>query len=108
MSSVNCLIQAEGRAVAARDELERGLVAVHDAHAPEPGIEVSWQVVPEGYMFTEGRPSTTSVVAFSLDHPTTLPEREVFLRDVCDLFAGVTGCTVNEVLAAITPPAEES
>ncbi|MEM8902619.1 MAG: hypothetical protein AAGF02_02860 [Actinomycetota bacterium] len=108
MSSVNCLIQAAGPAVAVRDDLERGLVEIHDVHSPSPGLDVSWQLVPEGFLFTEGRPSTTSIVSFTLDHPTTLPEREAFLGSVCELFADLTGCTVNEVLAAITPPTEES
>ena len=108
MSSVNCVIQAEGPAVAVQQRLEQGLVEIHDVHSPNPGLDVAWRLVPEGYMFTEGRPSTTSIVSFTLDHTTTLPEREAFLGSVCELFADLTGCTVNEVLAAITPPAEEA
>ncbi|MEM9034570.1 MAG: hypothetical protein AAGA99_27180 [Actinomycetota bacterium] len=108
MSSANCLIHAGGSAVGLRDDLEQGLVEIHDVHSPNAALDVSWQVIPEGYMFTEGRPSTTSIVSFTLDHTTTLPEREAFLGSVCELFSDLTGCTVNEVLAAITPPTEES
>ena len=107
MSSVDCLIQAGGPAASMTADLEQGLIEAHDAHSPGDELSVSWQEVPRGFMFTEGQPSTTSVVAFRLDRPTTLAEREVLLRATCDLFVDVTGCTVGEVLAAVTPNPED-
>ena len=110
MIRVNCVIQADSSADAARAELERGLVDIHRARYPDAEIEVTFQAVAEGYMFTEGQQSTSSIVAIPLGRATTLPEREEFLRAVCDLWVDVTGCTDHEVVVAITSgaPAAES
>ena len=102
MSGFNCVIQADGPADASRAQLERRLVAAHAAHYPNDEVRVSWRLVPEGYMFTEGRQSTSSIIACSLDHDTSRAEREAYMRNVCDIWTDVTGCTDHEVVVAIT------
>lgn len=86
----------------AAPELERRLAAHHAAHYPGESTTASWRAVPDGYMFTEGRPSTSSVVACVLQHDTTRDDRERYLRGVCDIWTDVTGCTDHEIVAVIT------
>ncbi len=103
--SFSCLIQAEGNAASSRDELASRLQTLHAAHYPGEPADVSWRLVPEGYMFTEGRQSTSSVIACALDHSPTLSEREAYMRGVCDVWTEVTGCTDHEIVVAVTPAA---
>lgn len=102
MGHFNCLIQAHSAAEARRDELERRLSEHHADHDPDDTTEVEWRVVPSGYMFTEGRPSTSSIIACLLPGETTLDQRESYMRGVCDLWTDVTGCTDHEIVVAIT------
>ncbi|MEM8621212.1 MAG: hypothetical protein AAGF73_15945 [Actinomycetota bacterium] len=103
MSTFSCLIQADGIAAASRSELEGRLQTLHATHYPSEQIDVSWRLVPDGYMFTEGRQSTSSVISCRLQYSPTLAERERYMRGVCDLWTDVTGCTDHEIVVAITP-----
>ncbi|MEM9513386.1 MAG: hypothetical protein AAGA42_00905 [Actinomycetota bacterium] len=103
IGSFSCLIQAEGNAATSRDELASRLQQLHATHYPGESAEVSWRLVPTGYMFTEGRQSTSSVIACALQHSPTLGEREAYMRGVCDVWTDVTGCTDHEIVVAVTP-----
>ncbi|MEO1059652.1 MAG: hypothetical protein AAFY28_22345 [Actinomycetota bacterium] len=103
--SFHCVIQAEGNAASSRDELASRLQALHAQHYPGEPAAVSWRLIPEGYMFTEGRQSTSSVIACALQHSPTLSEREAYMRGVCDVWTDVTGCTDHEIVVAVTPAA---
>lgn len=102
MGHFSCVIQDGGAAHVATGELERRLEELHGSHYPGESVSVSWRAVPEGYMFTEGRPSTSSIVACVVGHPTQLAEREAYMRGVCDIWTDVTGCTDHEVVVAVT------
>lgn len=102
MSHFSCLIQQDSRADAARAELESRLAAHHDAHFPGEQTTVSWRAAEAGYMFTEGRQSTSSVIQCQLNHPTDLALREQYMRGVCDLWTDITGCTDHEIVVSIT------
>ena len=102
MGRFGCLVQEGSRAVECTEELEAGLAELHARHYPDDAASVSWRTVPPGYMFTEGRQSTSSIIACVITWPTELAEREAYMRDVCDLWTGVTGCTDHEVVVAVT------
>ena len=102
MGHFSCVIQEGGSADAATDELERRLEQLHTSRYGDEQVSVSWRRVPEGHMFTEGRQSTSSIIACVLQRDTTLGEREGFMRSVCDIWNEVTGCTDHEVVVAIT------
>ncbi|MEM7338465.1 MAG: hypothetical protein AAF467_07460 [Actinomycetota bacterium] len=101
MSRYRCVIQAGSAAAERSNELERRLGEHHAGHYPGEAVSVDWATVPAGYMFTEGRQSTSSIVSCTLDHPTTFASREVYMRGVCDLWTEVTGCTDHEVVVAV-------
>ncbi len=107
MSQFSCVVQAGSAAHRQTAELERRL-AEHDARCfPGEQSVVRWVPVEAGYMFTEGRQSTSSVIACDLAHVTTLAEREAFMRGVCDLWSDVTGCTDHEIVVSITETAAQ-
>ena len=102
MSQFSCVIQEGGPAHRQTDELASALRELHARHYPGEDASVGWMPVPPGHMFTEGKQSTSSVIACRIDHVTTLDQRERYMRDVCDLWTGTTGCTDHEVVVSIT------
>ncbi len=66
--------------------------------------DIDWILVPEGYGWTAGAPSTTSVVSLSTP-AMTQAQREGFLEAVCALWVSRTGCDVSEILATAIPAA---
>lgn len=102
VSHFSCVIQEGSAAESAAEALERQLDDLHRAHFPDESTSVSWRSVPPGYMFTEGRQSTSSIIACVISHDTTLAQREQYMRGVCDLWSETTGCTDHEIVVAIT------
>ena len=66
MSRFSCFIQAESNAAASTDVLEQRLQAHHAEHFDSEASSVAFMAVPTGYMFTEGRQSTSSVIACAI------------------------------------------
>ena len=100
MADYACILQEGQAPERKRAELAEGLKRLGrellgDAPA---GAEISWISVPQGFGFTAGSPSTTSIVVRSV--PEGFPEdrREAFMTEVCELFTQVTGCTKNEIV----------
>ncbi len=60
--------------------------------------EISWVVMKKGFAWTAGEPSTSSIVVRSVPVGLPLDQREAFMRKVCDLWEGVTGCSINEII----------
>lgn len=102
MGHFSCVVQEDSAASATTHELEERLNELHRSHYPEDAVTVAWRSVPAGYMFTEGRQSTSSIIACVLNCETSLAEREQYMRGVCDVWTEVTGCTDHEVVVAIT------
>lgn len=96
-----CMIQKGQPPHEKRVELESGLrrIAKHAFGDDPDAISFRWTVFDEGFAFTAGEPSTSSIVIRSV--PVGFPddERESFLRSVCDLWQEVAGCTKDEIVA---------
>ncbi len=102
MSQFRCVIQADSSADHQRDRLEALLATHHTRHYPGEETAVSWLAIPQGYMFTEGRPSTSSIVSCFVDHRTTPASRTTYMRELCDLRTETTDCTDHEVVVTVT------
>ncbi len=102
MPHFTCIVHEGQPAHSQAESLEAALQALHDDHFPPEKASMTWRVVPPGQMFTEAKPSTTSIVAPSVDHPTPAEQRERFMRAICDLWTTSTGCTDHEVLVALS------
>lgn len=100
MPDYACIIQEGQAPERKKPELEQGLRRIGrellgDA---ESGVEIRWDSVPEGFGFTAGVPSTSSLVIRSVPVGYPAAEREAFLTRVGDLWAEVVGCTKDEIV----------
>ena len=103
MISCTCIVQ-EGQTP---DQNKGGLQAVlngfTDAAFGE-NAQIAWIPVGQGNGFTEGKPSTSSVVSMTANKPLEADQRETLLRELVGLWTQETGCTVDEVVAVIADP----
>ena len=101
MGRFSCVIQEGSTAAASTDVLEQRLQAHHADHFDGEASTVAFMAVPTGDMFTEGNQSSSSVIACAIA-PTTRPEREAYMRGLCDLWSEATGCTDHESVVAVS------
>ena len=105
MSHFSCLVQQGGAADLQRAELEKRLHTLHESHHPGETTTFAWRTAAIGFMYTEGRQSTSSVIQCQLQHPTTRDGREAYMRGVCDIWTDVTGCTDHEIVVSLSDTA---
>ena len=100
MADYICIIQEGQTADRERAALGEGLIRIgRECFGDDPkGVEIAWRPVQQGYGFTAGEPSRSSIVIRSVPVGLPLAEREAFMRRVCDLWERVTGCSVDEVV----------
>lgn len=102
MNTISCLVQAEGAVAQHQSELEQALRNNHAAQLDGAEVDFSWRLVEAGLMFTAGAPSSSSVVACTINGPTTLMQRETYMRSICDFWTDITGCTDHEIVVSIS------
>jgi len=95
-----CIVQEGQSPHRERESLEEGLRRIgRESFGDDPStIEIAWTVMKNGYAWTAGEPSTSSIVVRSVPAGLSLDEREAFMRRVCDLWANETGCSINEII----------
>jgi hypothetical protein len=95
-----CMIQQGQTADRKRSELAEGLRRIgQESFGDDPSeTEISWNVVKKGFAWTAGEPSTSSIVVRSVPVGLPLERREAFMREVCDLWQNVTGCSIQEIV----------
>jgi hypothetical protein len=100
VSDYACIVQQGQAPDGKRGALEEGLRRLgQEFFGEDPAsIEIAWTVLKDGFAWTAGEPSTSSVVIRSV--PAGLPsdEREAFMREVCDLWVRETGCSIHEIV----------
>ena len=101
MVMFRCLIQAGQIDDAQREKLNGHLTeAARElcAQANEP-VPITWVEVAEGFGFTAGKPSRSSVVVSAIPDETPQEDRVVFMKRICDAWSQETGCSINDVVA---------
>ena len=100
MARYACIVQAGQTAEREQARLSEGLRQLaREAFGDAPeNLEIQWISVPEGFGFTAGEPSTSSLVVRSVPVGFADPLRESFMSKVCDLWQDVTGCTADEIV----------
>jgi len=95
-----CMIQEGQMAHRKQEDLARGLRRIgQETFGDDPvETEIAWVVLKQGYAWTAGEPSTSSIVVRSVPVGLPLPEREAFMRRVCDLWEQETGCSIQEIV----------
>lgn len=100
MPAYACIIQDGQSPHRQQDALAEGLRRIgREIFGDDPAAtEIAWVVLRQGFAWTAGEPSTSSMVVRSV--PAGFPDdrREVFLRAVCDLWTSVTGCSIDEIV----------
>jgi hypothetical protein len=94
------MVQAGQSAERCRDRLAEGLRELaRDTFGDVPEqVEIQWISIPEGFGFTAGEPSTSSLVVRSVPVGYPEPRREAFMASVCRLWQDVTGCSADEIV----------
>ena len=96
-----CMIQVGQEPDRKREALAAGLRRLaQETFGDDPdAVEIRWLPIEQGYAWTAGEPSTSSICVSSVPVGYPNDERERLLRAVCDLWVETTGCTVNEIVA---------
>jgi hypothetical protein len=100
MSHYACIVQAgqtAEREQARLSECLKQLAREAFGDAPE-AVEIRWISVPEGFGFTAGQPSTSSLVIRSVPVGFEDARRERFMAKVTRLWQDVTGCSADEIV----------
>jgi hypothetical protein len=94
-----CIIQEGQTAHHKQESLADGLQRIgREAFGDDSPADVSWIVIKQGFGWTAGEPSTSSIVIRSVPVGLPLDQREAFMRKVCELWENETGCSINEVV----------
>ena len=98
-----CIVQQGQKPNQQRDELSQLLNSfAEDSFGAK--AEIDWIVVSAGNGFTAAKPSTSSIVAFTAPDPVEQGQRVALLTQLCDRWMTATGCSLNEIVAAINDP----
>lgn len=99
------MVQAGQNADARETALRSGLEAFsRDAFGEPP--DILWVVVPEKSGFTEAKPSKTSFVVFQANKKLAQEQRVDLLKGICEFWKAETDCTLDDIVAVISDPAE--
>ena len=99
-----CLVQAGQTADQKQAELS-ALVNGFTQRSFGEEAQISWIPVPAGSFFTAAEPSTASVISVTANQPLEQSRREALLKELSQLWADQTGCTLDELVTAISNPA---
>lgn len=102
MPDTLCIIQQGQTADRERKALAEGLARIaQQSFGDDPAharSEISWVAMKPGFAWTAGEPSTSSLIIRSVPPGLSLDRRETFMREICDLWETVTGCSTDEVV----------
>lgn len=95
-----CMVQEGQAAERLQDRLGDGLkrLAAETFGEVPAEVEIRWISIRQGFGFTAGKPSTSSLIVRSVPSGFGDDERVVFMKRVSDLWREVTGCHPDEVV----------
>ena len=99
-----CLIHHNQRAATLTEQLAAGLGEIGQRHLDDTSLaSVDWNLVAPGFMFTEGKASTTSIVVRDVPADLDRDRREDLMTAIRDLWTDTVGCTVDEIVISLNP-----
>ena len=105
MVNCTCFVQEGQSPDQHRGEIQ-ALLNTFTAASFGEDAQISWIPVASGNGFTAGRPSTSSVVSINSNERLDPERRESLLRKLVALWTENTGCSVDEIVAVISDPAQ--
>ena len=103
MADYVCIAQQGQVSEQKKAELTDGLVQIAaEMLGQDAGtVEVAWVSVNEGFGFTAGEPSTSTLVARSVPVGFSDDERTRLMTRICDFWQDVTNCSTNEIVVTV-------
>ncbi len=100
MATFIATIQKGHRAESMQQELAEELkeVAQESLGDDTAGSDVKWKVIPQGFGWTAGRPSNSSVLLCVVPDDLQFETRAAFMTRVNDLWVNRTGAAPEELL----------
>ena len=100
--SFSCTMQEGQIGEDVRAQLAAGLqrIAADIIGDAESEAPVTFSDIPSGFGFRGGEPTTTSLVRGSIVGGVTQDVREDLMRQICDMWMAISGCTVNELVVS--------
>ena len=106
MINITCTLQEGIIPFELRETLAGELVRIASSvlgGAPED-VTVAFDEIPHGFGFRGGELSTTSRVIGLLSEPCQQEVRVEYLKQVCEMWTRITGCTTHEIVASARDP----
>ena len=103
MINCTCFVQ-EGQAPDENQDQLKAVLGGFSQSSFGEDAQIAWIPVAAGSGFTEGKPSTSSVVSITAAEPLAANRRETLLRELVRLWTNETGCSVDEIVAVIADP----
>ena len=83
MKRINCIVQAHQFSKEAIRNIEAGFREIYANNYSKEPLTVTWMIFPEGYAYSERKPSNASVILVEVDDDVTKAKRE----ELMDLFS---------------------
>ena len=99
----NCIVQA-GQISADTEAALRANLSAFSERSFGESLEINWRAIPERSGFTASKPSTSSIVTMAATKPVPQAERAELLKEMCELWARQTGCSIDEIVGVISDP----
>lgn len=103
MIPILCLVQEDQITPSVCQELKDNLNSLVTSLLNNEA-DITWIEVSKGNGFTARKPSRSSIVSLSANRPLSDDERLAAMKTICDLWTDKTGCTMNEIVAAVSDP----
>ncbi|MEM1153233.1 MAG: hypothetical protein AAGI44_03775 [Pseudomonadota bacterium] len=106
MTTCTCFIQEGLIPGSTEQRLAGGIREIVKRNSIDEDVQMTWITIPEGYGWTAGKPSTSSVVSLmTRDLKQSL--RIQVMRSLCDLWIEHTRCDINEIIVSVLPLNQE-
>lgn len=76
MKKILCLVQKHMFSTAEIRQLEEGFREIYSNHYSQEKVNVLWMVIPEGYAYSERKPSNAAVILVGVDEDIRKEKRE--------------------------------
>ena len=76
MKRINCIVQANQFSKEAIRNIEAGFREIYANNYSKEALTVTWMIFPEGYAYSERKPSNASVILVEVNDDVTKAKRE--------------------------------
>lgn len=76
MKRINCLVQKHKFSKEEIKQIEAGFRDIYSNHYSKEKLTIFWMIFPEGYAYSERKPSNATVILVEVDNDITKAKRE--------------------------------